>query len=199
MQEIEIWPYEQVVYAQPGIRPGEWDAHRSLWFWDTNILPNLSQTTRPDVSQLKKKSRTNRMVVFTVPADHRVKLKESEKREKYLDLLGELRKTMRHGSDGNTNCNWCVRNNPQRIDKETEDLEIRGQVQTIQTTTLLISARILRRVLETWKDFLSLILADGKKTLRGDKNNIVCYIYKEKCSISITEQIYLIQDSAVLE
>ena len=30
-----------------------------------------------------------------------------------------------------------------------EDLEIRGQVETIQTTTLLRSARILRRVLET--------------------------------------------------
>ena len=28
------------------------------------------------------------------------------------------------------------------------DLEIRGQVETIQTTTLLISARILRRILE---------------------------------------------------
>ena len=31
----------------------------------------------------------------------------------------------------------------------TEDLEISGQVETIQTTALLRSARILRRVLET--------------------------------------------------
>ena len=30
-----------------------------------------------------------------------------------------------------------------------EDLEIRGQVETIQTTAILISARILRIVLET--------------------------------------------------
>ena len=30
-----------------------------------------------------------------------------------------------------------------------EDLEITGQVETIQTTTLLRSGRILRRVLET--------------------------------------------------
>ena len=30
-----------------------------------------------------------------------------------------------------------------------EDLEIRGRVETIQTTALLRSARILRRVLET--------------------------------------------------
>ena len=33
--------------------------------------------------------------------------------------------------------------------KGLEDLEIKGQVETIQTTTLLRAARILRRVLET--------------------------------------------------
>ena len=38
-----------------------------------------------------------------------------------------------------------------------KDLEIRGQVETIQTTALLRSARILRKVLETW-DLLSLKL-----------------------------------------
>ena len=35
------------------------------------------------------------------------------------------------------------------IAKEVEDLEIRGQVETIQTTALLKSVRMLRRVLET--------------------------------------------------
>ena len=34
--------------------------------------------------------------------------------------------------------------------KELEDLEVGGRVETIQTTTLLRTARILRRVLETW-------------------------------------------------
>ena len=33
--------------------------------------------------------------------------------------------------------------------KELEDLEVGGRVETIQTTTLLRTARILRRVLET--------------------------------------------------
>ena len=33
--------------------------------------------------------------------------------------------------------------------KGLEDLEVGGQVETIQTTTLLRTARILRRVLET--------------------------------------------------
>ena len=40
--------------------------------------------------------------------------------------------------------------------RELEDLEIRGRVETIQTIALLRSARILRRVLETLGDLLSL-------------------------------------------
>ena len=42
--------------------------------------------------------------------------------------------------------------------KALEDLEIRGQVETIQINTLLRSARIPRRVLETWGDLLTLKL-----------------------------------------
>ena len=42
--------------------------------------------------------------------------------------------------------------------KGLEDLEVGGRVETIQTTALLRTARILRRVLETWGDMLSLKL-----------------------------------------
>ena len=38
---------------------------------------------------------------------------------------------------------------PKGLIKGLEDLEIKGQMETIQTTALLRSARILRRVLET--------------------------------------------------
>ena len=56
---------------------------------------------------------------FVVLADHRVKLKEREKRDKYLDLAREF-KIMKHESDGDTNCNWWTWNNPQNIGKGTE-------------------------------------------------------------------------------
>ena len=42
--------------------------------------------------------------------------------------------------------------------KGVEYLEIREQVETIQTTALLRTARIPRRVLKTWGDLLSLKL-----------------------------------------
>ena len=61
VQEIYIWPYEQVVYAQPRIRPGKRDAQSSLGFWDTNESPNLGQTTRPWNNQQHKKIKRENM------------------------------------------------------------------------------------------------------------------------------------------
>ena len=46
VQEIEIWPYEQIVYAQHRICPRKWDAKSTLGFWNANGSPNLGQTTR---------------------------------------------------------------------------------------------------------------------------------------------------------
>ena len=53
--------------------------------------------------------RTSRIMDFAVPTDHRIKLKEIGKRDKYLDLAREVKKTMEHESDSDTNCNLCTR------------------------------------------------------------------------------------------
>ena len=55
----------------------------------------------------KKEKKTCKIVDFAVLADHRIKLKESEKRDKYVDLAWELKKTMEHEGDNYTNCDWC--------------------------------------------------------------------------------------------
>ena len=52
---------------------------------------------------------------FAIPADHRVKLKEGVKRDKYLNRASELKKTIKHENDGDTNCNQCARYSHQRI------------------------------------------------------------------------------------
>ena len=54
--------------------------------------------------------------------------------------------------------------------KELEDLQVGGWVETIQTTELLRTARILGRVLETWEDLLSLH-ADVKNSKEVKNNN----------------------------
>ena len=127
-----------------------------MGLWHTHGSSNLSQKTRPNNNQQKK--RTCKIVDFAVPADHRIKLKECEKKNKYLDLARELKKL------------WYMKVTiipivigafgtiTKGLQKGLEDLEVGGRVETIQTTTLLRTARILRRVLETWGDLLSLKL-----------------------------------------
>ena len=52
--------------------------------------PNLAQKTRPYNNQQKK--RICKIVDYAVPADHRIKMKKCEKKDKYLDLARELKK-----------------------------------------------------------------------------------------------------------
>ena len=42
---------------------------------------------------------------LAIPADHRVKQKETKKGDEYLDLAKEPKKTIEQESDGDTNCN----------------------------------------------------------------------------------------------
>ena len=133
------------------------DSHKLLW--DFNIqTDHLIPARRPDLLIINKEKRICKIVDFAVPADHRIILKESEKKDKYLDLARELKKLW----------NMKVTIVPIVIGgfgtitkgllKDLEDLEVGGRVETIQTTALLRTARILRRVLETWGDLLSLKL-----------------------------------------
>ena len=69
----------------------------------------------PDLVIVNKKNIPNRDVAIL--ADYRAKLKVSEKSDKYLDVARELKKNSEH--EGDTNCNWCTWNNPQRIGKGT--------------------------------------------------------------------------------
>ena len=49
---------------------------------------------------------TCKIVDFAVPADHGTKLKECEKKNKYLVLASELKKSMEHEGDNYTNRDW---------------------------------------------------------------------------------------------
>ena len=75
--------------------------------------PDWVIVNKKEKKKKEKKKGTSRIVDFAVPVDHRVKIKESEKRDMYLDLTKEL-KTMEHEDDGDTSCGWCTRNNPQK-------------------------------------------------------------------------------------
>ena len=79
------------------------------------------------------------------------------KKDNYLDLARELKKlwnmvtiiSLVIGAFGTVT---------KELLKDLEELEVDGRVETIQTTLLLRTARILIRVLETWGDLVSLKL-----------------------------------------
>ena len=91
-------------------------------------------------------------------ADHGIKLKESEKKDKYLDLARELKKLWNMKVTIMPIVIGAFGTVTKGLEKGLEDLEIRGREETIKTTALLRSARILRIVLETCGDLLSLKL-----------------------------------------
>ena len=67
------------------------DSYKLLW--DFNIqTDHLILARRPDHIIINKKKRIGKIVDFAVPADHRINLKESEKKDKHLDLARELKK-----------------------------------------------------------------------------------------------------------
>ena len=82
------------------------DTHKLLWDFDIHT-DHLISARGPDLIIINKKTRICKIVDFAVPADHRIKLKECEKRDKYLDLARELKKTIVHEGDVYTNCDWC--------------------------------------------------------------------------------------------
>ena len=61
--------------------------------WDFEIqTDHLISARQPYLVIINKKKRTCRIMDFTVPVVHRVKLKENEKKDKYLELAWGLKK-----------------------------------------------------------------------------------------------------------
>ena len=143
-----------MVYAQPRICPKN-ERHKLLWDFEIQT-DYLISVKRPDIIIINKTKKTNRVGDFAVPVEYRVKLKESEKKDKYLDLARELKKLWNMKVTVVPIVIGVLGTVTKRLIKGLEDFEIRGRVETIQTAALLRWAWILRRILETWGDLLSL-------------------------------------------
>ena len=121
------------------------NTHKHVWDFDIHT-DYLISARRPDLIIINKKKRTCKVVDFAVPADHRIKLKECVKKDKYLDLARQLKILWNMqvtiipiviGAFGTVT---------KGLLKGLEYLEVGWQEETIQTTALLGMARILRRV-----------------------------------------------------
>ena len=123
--------------------------HKLLW--DFNIqTDHLIPARRPEsIINKHKKKRTCKIVDFAVTADHRIKLKECEKKDKYLDLARELKKLWNMQVTFIPIVIGAFGTVIKGLLKGLEDLEVGGLEETMQTTALLRTVRILKRVLGT--------------------------------------------------
>ena len=92
------------------------ETHKLAWDFEIQT-DHLISARRPDLVTINKRKRTCRIGNFVVPAEHRVKLKESKKKEKYQDFDWELK-----NCDGDTGSNWCFWHSYQRIGTRTGGL-----------------------------------------------------------------------------
>ena len=113
--------------------------------WFDLVLITKKKKIRPSVNYQEKKE----LVKCIFLTELKEKIIESEMSDRYLDLARDQNKVwdMRvivipivAGALGTVSKN---------LEKSVEELKIRGRIGTIQTTALLGTARIVRRVLET--------------------------------------------------
>ena len=93
------------------------DTHKLLWDFDIQT-DNPISARRPDLVIINKIKRTCKIVDFASPDDHRIKLKEGEKKDKHKGT----EKTMEPVGNNYTNRDWCFWYCHQRIIKGTKGL-----------------------------------------------------------------------------
>ena len=103
-------------------------------FWDFEIQTDQLISARPAdlvIVTKKNRERTHRIVDFAVSIDHRVKLKESEKGDKYLDHARELKIIWNMKVTMIQYVIGALGTVAKRLVQWLEELEIRGREETI--------------------------------------------------------------------
>ena len=89
----------------------------------------LIPARRSDLIIINKKKRICKIVDFAVPADHKINLKECEKKNKYLDLARELKKLWKTKVTIVPIVIGAFGTITKGLLKDLEDLEIGGRVE----------------------------------------------------------------------
>ena len=121
--------------------------------WDANRPPNPSQKTRPSINKQEKKNLSSREFCCSSKPQNENKI---FKKYKYLDLAQELKKL------------WNIKVTFIPITVSVLGTDPKGFEKRLeQITTLLRSARILKRVLETRFGLVLVSLFNGILTFVG--------------------------------
>ena len=134
--------------------------HEILWYFEIRT-DQLISARRLGLVIINKKKKILPSNGICRSGDHRVKIKF-----KRLEPCQRTKKATEYESDSDTNSSWCTWNGFQSLAKGIGRIGNQKKNRTIQFTRLLRTAGILRRVLETWEDLLTLGLTLGWKTLK---------------------------------
>ena len=77
------------------------------------------------INKKRKKKRTYRLADYAIPADHTDEIKESEKIDKYMDLVRELKKLWNMKVTGIPIVIGTLGTVPKCLESEMEEMEIR--------------------------------------------------------------------------
>ena len=143
VQESKFWPYYQMIYILTRICPERMKCNKILWDFEIRADRQIP-TRRPNLVVIDKKK-----LDFAVSTDHKVKIKESETLDKYLDLAREWKKLRNMRVTVIPIVVGVLGTAPKGFEKGPEELEIKRRLVVVLITALSRSARILRKVLET--------------------------------------------------
>ena len=102
---------------------------------------------------------------FDVPTDHRVNIKENETKDKYLDLVGELKKNGEYEDDGDTNCNRRSWNGFQRLRKSVGRIGNRGTNRNYSNSSIVKIGQNIEKSPGDLKKFAETPVKDHQLTL----------------------------------
>ena len=131
------------------------EIHKLLWDFEIQT-DHLISARRQDLDTVKKKKKEKKKDLPISQLCRSNWPQNKIKRNKYLHLASELKQLWNMKVTVIPIVIGALRTIRKGLVKWLEDLEINGQVVTIQTSALLRSARKLRRVQGTWEDLLSL-------------------------------------------
>ena len=127
------------------------EAVKLLWDFSMQTESKIEHN-RPDIVVIEKKSKTCYIIDVACPFDTRIEKKEMEKKDAYCDLKYEIFKVYK----GEVNKVFIIPiiigalgSVTKRFKSYLEQLKCDVQLEYVQRTCLLGSARILRKVLDT--------------------------------------------------
>ena len=110
------------------------DTHKLLWDFDIQMDHQILARI-PDLIIINKRKRICKTGDFAIPADNRLKLKECEKKDKYLDLARELKKLWNMKVTIIPIVIAAFGTVTKGLLKGLEDLEVGGRVETFKLIT----------------------------------------------------------------